>query len=137
MKTIRTVDSKVIPDIANYPSWWPSSVKIKTLDVSEELVGSCIEVRPFGGQAFRCEVSSANDGDELTMTYSGIYAGTGTWKVSELGEQTLVTYEIDLEIQSTLIRLLSGVLPVSSIHSRLMQDVLAGLERYLGDGAPA
>ena len=70
-------------------------------------------------------------GTELTMTYTGIYTGTGRWTISEVNGQRLVTYEIELKIQSTILRLLSFVLPVASIHSRLMEKVLSGLGQYL------
>jgi hypothetical protein len=66
------------------------------------------------------------------MTYTGIYTGTGRWTISEVNEQRCVTYEIELKIQSTMIRLLSSVLPVASIHSHLMEKVLSGLGQYLG-----
>jgi ribosome-associated toxin RatA of RatAB toxin-antitoxin module len=143
MKTVHTTNSKVVPypatriwdcitDFSNYSSWWPPSIKIKTLRISEGNIGSRIEVRPYGGQAFCCEVSSINDRTELTMAYSGIYSGTGKWTISEVNGQTCVTYEIDLRIESILIRMLSSVLSVTSVHSRLMEEVLSGLTQYLG-----
>jgi ribosome-associated toxin RatA of RatAB toxin-antitoxin module len=142
MKNIHTINSKVLPhtrtriwevitDLSNYSAWWPSSLKIKILHLSEGLLGSRIEIRPYGGQAFYCEVSGMNDCTELTMTYTGIYTGMGRWTISEVNGQRRVTYEIELKIESTMIRLLSSVLPVASIHSRLMEKVLSGLEQYL------
>ena len=123
---------KVITDLSTYSAWWPSSIKIKTLRLSNELIGSRIEVRPYGGQAFCCEVSDINDSKELTLKYSGIYTGTGTWTISETDGQSCVTYKIELEIQSTMIRLLSFVFPLASMHSKLMEEVLTGLEQHLG-----
>jgi hypothetical protein len=66
------------------------------------------------------------------MKYSGIYTGTGRWTISDINGQSQVTYKIELTINSTLIRLLSSVLPVASIHSKLMEEVLSGLGQYLG-----
>ena len=142
MKSIHTINSKVLPntrtqiwevitDLSNYSVWWPSSLKIKILNLSEGILGSRIEIRPYGGQAFYCEVSGIDDSTELTMTYTGIYTGTGKWTISEVNGQRCVTYEIELKIESTIIRLLSSVLPVASIHSRLMEKVLSGLGQYL------
>jgi ribosome-associated toxin RatA of RatAB toxin-antitoxin module len=142
MKNIHTINSKTLPytrariwkvitDLSNYSAWWPSSLKIKTLHLSEGLLGSRIEIRPYGGQAFYCEVSGIDDSTELTMTYTGIYTGTGRWTISEVNAQRCVTYEIGLKIESTMIRLLSSVLPVASIHSHLMEKVLSGLGQYL------
>jgi ribosome-associated toxin RatA of RatAB toxin-antitoxin module len=135
MKNIHTINSKILPytreriwevitDLSNYSAWWPSSLKIKTLQLLEGLLGSRIEIRPYGGQAFYCEVSDIDDGIELTMTYTGIYTGTGRWTISEVNEQRCVTYEIELKIESAMIRLLSSVLPVAAIHSHLMEKVL-------------
>jgi ribosome-associated toxin RatA of RatAB toxin-antitoxin module len=143
MRNIQTTNSKILPhsaiqiwkvitDLSSYSAWWPSSIKIRTLCLSNELIGSRIEVRPYGGQAFCCEVSSVHDRKELTFKYSGIYSGTGTWTISETNGQSCVTYKIELKIQNTMIRLLSFVLPVASIHSKLMQEVLVGLGQYLG-----
>jgi ribosome-associated toxin RatA of RatAB toxin-antitoxin module len=142
MKTIHTTNSKVLPhpvmqiwgvitDLSSYPVWWPSSIKIKTLNSSKEIVGTRIEVRPYGGQAFMCEVSDINAGEELSLKYSGVYSGTGVWTISEINGQSRVTYKIELAINSPLIRVLSSVLPVASMHSQLMDEALAGLEHYL------
>jgi hypothetical protein len=142
MREIRTTNSKVllhpttriwevITDLSNYSSWWPSSIRIKTLCLAEGLIGSRIEVRPYGGQAFCCEVSDLNDGKELTLKYSGIYVGTGIWTITEINGKSRVAYDIELKIQGSLIRLLSSVLPVASIHSKLTEQVLSGLEQYL------
>ena len=142
MKNIHTINSKLLPyarariwgvitDLSRYSAWWPSSLKIKTLHLSEGLLGSRIEIRPYGGQAFYCEVSGMDYGTELMMAYTGIYTGTGRWTISEGNGQRRVTYEIELKIENTMIRLLSFVLPVASIHSHLMEKVLSGLGRYL------
>ena len=53
------------------------------------------------------------------------------WTVSEINGKSQITYKIELTINSTLIRLLSSVLPVASIHSKLMEEVLTGLGQYL------
>jgi ribosome-associated toxin RatA of RatAB toxin-antitoxin module len=143
MRNIQTTNSKILPypvlliwkvltDLSSYSSWWPSSIKIRTLNISKELVGSRIEIRPYGGQSFCCEVSEYREGNELRMKYSGIYSGTGIWKITEIDGQSKVTYKIELTINNTLIRLLSSVLPVASIHSKLMEEVLSGLGQYLG-----
>jgi ribosome-associated toxin RatA of RatAB toxin-antitoxin module len=143
MRNIQTTNSMILPhsaiqiwevitDLSSYSAWWPSSIKIKTLRLSNELIGSRIEVRPYGGQAFCCEVSNIIDSKELTLKYSGIYSGTGIWTISEINGQSRVTYKIELKIQNTMIRLLSFILPVASIHSKLMGEVLTGLGQYLG-----
>jgi len=68
------------------------------------------------------------------MAYSGIYAGRGVWRISERDGVCRVTYSIDLTIENRWIRLVSRLLPVTGIHSRLMQQMLTGLGRYLVAG---
>jgi hypothetical protein len=101
------------------------------LQLADGLIGSRIEVRPYGGQPFVCEVVEAICETKLIFRYSGIYDGTGIWKISEVNGQCRVSYEIMLEIRNIWIRMLAVILPVSRIHSRLMMQVLSGLERYL------
>lgn len=101
--------------------------------VSEGLVGSRIEVRPYGGQGFVCEVVDVKQNSELRMKYSGMYNGTGIWKISDVNGHCRVTYEIRLEAENLWIRFLLSILPVATIHSRLMTKVLSGLERYLAE----
>lgn len=106
--------------------------------MSKDIVGSRIEIRPYGGQAFCCEVSKVHDSSALTLEYTGIYSGTGMWTISEVDGQSHVTYTIELTINSMLIRVLSSVIPIASIHSRLTEEVLSGLGKHLGrsEGAP-
>lgn len=143
IELIHTTNSKTLPypaeeiwgvltDFANYPKWWPSSIKIKVTRIEPELVHSQIEVKPYGGQRFTCEVTGYSNNSELQMKYSGIYSGTGIWTLSEINGQCSVTYEILLEIESAWIRLLSRILPVAKIHSKLMDEVLSGLDKHVG-----
>ncbi|MBD3796125.1 MAG: hypothetical protein IE881_09445 [Epsilonproteobacteria bacterium] len=70
---------KIISDITSYPLWWPSSIKIKVLNSTQDIIGSNVEVRPYGGLPFFCEFSEYVNNDKLVMKYSGIYSGFGVW----------------------------------------------------------
>lgn len=122
---------EVLTDISSYSLWWPSTLKTKVLNVTQELIGSQIEVRPYGGLPFICAFAASVDHLELTMQYSGIYSGTGIWKLSETNGRTKVDYEINLDINNRFIRLLSYVMPVDKVHYKLMDEVLFGLKNRL------
>jgi len=117
MKKIHSVNSVTMPyssqeiwqviiDINSYSLLWPSSVKIKTIIFTENLLGSKIEIRPFGGLPFYCEFLESVQNSKLVMKYSGIYSGLGVWRMKEINEATEVIYEINLDIKNILIRTL-------------------------------
>lgn len=122
---------KIISDITSYSLWWPSSIQIKVLNATKDIIGSQIEVRPYGGLPFFCEFSEHINNDKLIMKYSGIYSGFGVWTLKEMNDQTKIDYEINLEITNLFIRLLSYVIPIEKIHYKLMNEVLFGLEKRL------
>jgi ribosome-associated toxin RatA of RatAB toxin-antitoxin module len=121
----------IIIDFNNYSEWWPSAVKTRVLKISDEIKGSQIEVRPYGGMDFICEVVKVKANTELVMEYSGIYKSLGVWTISENDGHCSVTYEIDLEVNHPLIRILSYLLPVDKIHYKLMEKVFLDLEQIL------
>jgi hypothetical protein len=97
----------------------------------QDVIGSQIEIRPYGGIPFLCEFSESVEPIKLVMKYSGIYSGLGIWTLSEMNGQTKIDYEINLEINNLFIRLLSNVIPVEKIHYKLMNEVLLCLENRL------
>lgn len=146
MKQIHTVSSAVLPfdagrvwrcltDVASYPLWWPRSIKVKVINATEQLLGSKIEIRPYGGMPFYCEFVGCASDAKLVMSYSGLYSGVGVWTLTRTDGLTKVDYEINLEIKSRFVRLLSYVMPIDKIHSKLMDEVLLGLENRLKGGS--
>lgn len=122
---------KIITDIASYSLWWPSTIKIKVLNSTQHVIGSQVEVRPYGGFPFFCEFSECVDNVRLVVKYSGIYSGLGVWTLTEMNGQTKVDYEINLDIKNLFIRLLSHVVSIEKIHHKLINEVLLGLENRL------
>ncbi len=122
---------QAISDFSLYEEWWPLSVKIDVRRNTSELVGSKVQLRPFGGRAFVCEVESIWEGSELRLRYSGVYRGTGVWTIVEGAGNCRVTYRVDLEIADPLMRLLSYIVSIPRLHSKLMKEVFAGLAGYL------
>jgi ribosome-associated toxin RatA of RatAB toxin-antitoxin module len=122
---------QAITDFSSYTKWWPSSVKIVVRRAAPELVGSRVEIKPYGGRAFMCEAESIREGAEMRLRYSGVYRGTGVWTIIEGAGNCRVTYRVDLEIADPLTRLLSYIVSITRLHSNLMKEVFAGLANYL------
>jgi ribosome-associated toxin RatA of RatAB toxin-antitoxin module len=122
---------ETIIDFEKYSEWWPSTFKINVIRIAKEVTGSQIKASPYGGLSFVCEVVEARQPTMFVMQYSGVYKGRGVWTITEHDGRCDVVYEINLEINNFFIRALSYLLPVERIHSKLMNDVLLGLERKL------
>ena len=122
---------QAITDFSSYTKWWPSSVNIVVRRAAPELVCSQVQLRPFGGRAFLCEVESIREGSELRLKYSGVYRGTGVWTIVEGAGNCRVTYRVDLEIADPLMRLLSYIVSIPRLHSNLMKEVFTGLAGYV------
>ena len=99
--------------------------------VTPELVGSQVEIKPYGGRAFLCEVEGIRDGSEMSLRYTGVYRGTGVWTIAESGSSSRVVYRIDLEVADPFMKLLSYIVSIPRLHSQLMREVFSGLEGYL------
>jgi len=122
---------QAITDFSSYAKWWPSSVRIAVRRHSPELIGSQVQLKPFGGRAFVCEVESIRNGAELRLQYSGVYRGTGVWTIVAGDGNCRVTYRVDLEIIDPLMKILSYIMSIPRLHSSLMREVFAGLAGYL------
>ncbi len=122
-------------DFESYPKWWPGELRLKVLSITTDLVGSRFEVRPRGG-SFVCEVVTLDDPRELQIRYvDGLHRGTGLWTLRPHEHGTQVCYQIDLEPQGFVPRLLSNVIDFASIHSKGMEKVFDGLQQWLSKGA--
>jgi ribosome-associated toxin RatA of RatAB toxin-antitoxin module len=122
---------QAITDFSLYAEWWPSSVKIVVRRNTPELIGSQVQLKPYGGRAFVCEVESIREGAELRLQYSGVYRGTGVWTITAGAGNCRVTYRVDLEIIDPLMKILSYIMSIPRLHSSLMREVFAGLAGYL------
>jgi uncharacterized protein YndB with AHSA1/START domain len=118
-------------DFESYPRWWPAQLRVRVLKATPERVGSRIEVRPRGG-VFVCEIAQVVPDREILIGYvEGVQRGTGRWRFEKVAEGTRACYQIDLEPQGWLPRLLSNVMNFGKLHSRSMEKVFDGLEEWL------
>ena len=121
-----------ISDFRVYSQWWGKDVKLKLILVTENKIGSQVEVRASGGW-FRCELVSLTPFEEVRIKYyEGVQSGEGIWRINRLdnGNSELV-YSIDLEPKGLLPRFLSNFINFSEIHSKAMLGLFEGLEEYL------
>lgn len=125
-------------DYESYPHWWPAQLRVRVLKSTPGGVGSRIEVRPRGGW-FTCEVSRIVPDKEILIQYvEGVHRGTGHWTFEKRAEGTRACYQIDLEPQGWLPRLLSNFMDFGTMHSRSMEQVFDGLKAWLRErkGSP-
>jgi ribosome-associated toxin RatA of RatAB toxin-antitoxin module len=125
-------------DFESYPRWWPAQLRVRVLQVMPDHVGSRIEIRPFGGR-FICEIGQVVPNQEILIRYvEGVHRGEGRWTFEKLAEGTRACYQIDLEPQGWLPRLLSNWMDFGKMHSRSMEQVFDGLEGWLRErkGSP-
>jgi uncharacterized protein YndB with AHSA1/START domain len=119
-------------DFENYPRWWPAQLRMRALHVTPNRVGSRIEVRPRGGR-FICEIGQIVPDQEILIRYvEGVHQGTGRWTFERVAGGTRACYQIDLEPQGFLPRLLSHCMDFGKMHSQSMAKVFDGLEAWLG-----
>lgn len=142
MRRTQAIDCRTIPfdldmvfaavlDCENYPHWWPAQLPVGVLKTTQNVVGSRIEIRPRGGR-FICEIAQVVPNQEILIEYvEGVHRGTGRWTFEKLAEGTRACYQIDLEPQRWLTRLLSNWMDFGNMHSRSMEMVFDGLESWL------
>lgn len=122
----------VLADVQSSPRWWPPSVKLTVLSFAPGIVGSEMEIRPRGGQPFRCRVEAISPPHRMRMRYgNGFITGTGEWRLQPEAGGTRVTYKLDVVAAGWLVAVLGRVLPLGRIHSRAMAEILEALEQEI------
>lgn len=120
----------VLADIEASPRWWPAAVKLTVISFDPAIVGSEMEIHPRGGRPFRCRVEAIEPPQRMRTRYgNGFITGTGEWLLEAAGSGTRVSYELDAQAHGWLVAVLGKLLPLARMHSRLMADILAGLEQ--------
>ncbi len=123
---------KAVSDVTEYEKWWSKKVKITVVETYENLTGSKVEIKAFGGW-FRCEIVSVIPFKEVKIKYyDGVQLGDGIWKLGtdEKGS-TKLTYEIELVPNGFIPKLFSFIVDYSKIHSKAMIEMFDGLDDYL------
>ena len=122
----------VLADFGGYPRWWPKSLGIRVLSSGEKLLGTEVEIHPFGGRPFRCRVEAVDAPKRIQMRYfGGFIDGFGEWRLEPLGQETRVVYRLEAKAHGWLVVMLGKVLNLAWLHSRSMQTVLQDLNHVL------
>ncbi len=122
----------VLADFGEYSRWWPKSLGIHVLSGGVELLGTEVEVHPFGGRPFRCRVEAVDMPKRIRMRYfGGFIDGFGEWRLEPLGQETRVIYRLEAKAHGWLVVLLGKVLNLARLHSRSMQAILKNLNHVL------
>lgn len=123
---------EAVSDVSVFKDWWSKNIKIKVLHISENRIGSKVEIRASGGW-FRCEVVSVSPPNEVIIKYyEGVQKGEGVWKIRKAGDdESVVTYSIELEPVGIIPRFLSNFMNFSKLHSKSMKEIFQSLNEYL------
>ena len=120
-----------VADLENYPRWWPAELKVRLLTVTPDGIGSRLEAHPHHSLLV-CEVTRIVPNNQIHIRYvEGVQRGTGVWTFEPSDVGTRLCYRVDLEPQGWFPRFLSNFRDFTAMHSRLMERVFDGLEKWL------
>ena len=142
MRPTRASDTNFIPAppdrifalllaVDRYADWWPEDTGIEVLSPPPYGVGSVVAIRLANTRGgFRCRIAAAEAPRQVAVDYiEGVHRGQGVWTLAPQDGGTQVTYRVDLKPRGLMVGLLSHVMDFAALHSRLMREVLDGLER--------
>ncbi len=123
---------KLLADIAGMPGWWPSNPRLRVLRVEPGIIGSEVEIKPFGGKPFRSRVVSVEEPSRIRMEYfGGFISGRGERRLEPAGSGTRIRYELDVHAAGRLVARIARIIPLGPLHSKPMQAVLRNLRNAL------
>ena len=140
---IQATDSTLIPlppeavwpliaDIGRYPQWWPRSLHARADQISSDLIGTELHLRPPGSKPFTCKVVAFEEPHSITLEYVGSFiTGEARWLLEPQGQGTRVSYVVDVAVQGTVVALVARVIDLKRLHSSSMTRVLKALHRQL------
>ncbi len=128
----KTACEKVL-DVGGYPAWWSRSV---TTSLGKGTggragVGSVIHVR-LDKVTFEYEVRKIAPGKRIDLQcIGGSYRGTAAWTFAPEKKGTRVTYEVSLNAEGLVTRMLGKALDVGAIHAKVVNGSLERLAKNL------
>jgi ribosome-associated toxin RatA of RatAB toxin-antitoxin module len=120
---------RVVADVRAYPIWFPRSIRVR-VERAEELIGTRVTLRPWGGRAFTCRVVEVHPLRGMTLEYDGAFIqGRGEWSLEPLERGTRVSYALDAVAVGRLAAIVGRMISLSRVHSAAMKGILGALRR--------
>jgi hypothetical protein len=121
----------VLVDLERYPEWWPQVRAVVKLGEDDALV-VCRSALPYSlNLVLHAE---RRDPAHLETTLTGDLEGAVRWYLTELGPETRMDFEQDVQVTGRFLRLASraGRPLLRWNHGRMMRGCQAGLRDRLG-----
>ncbi len=121
-------------DVGGYPAWWSRSVTTSLGKAAggRAGLGSVIHVK-LDKVTFEYEVRKITPGKRIDLQcIGGSYRGTAAWTFAPEKRGTRVTYEVSLDAEGFVTRMLGKALDVGAIHAKVVNGSLERLAKNLG-----
>ncbi|HEX7078360.1 MAG TPA: SRPBCC family protein [Candidatus Eisenbacteria bacterium] len=120
---------RVVADVRAYPIWFPRSIRAR-VERADELIGTRVNLKPWGGRAFTCRVVEVHPLRGMVFEYDGGFIqGRGEWSLEPVERGTRVSYALDAVAVGRLAAIAERMISLSRVHSAAMQGVLGALGR--------
>jgi hypothetical protein len=122
---------EILLDLERYPEWWPQVRAVVKLGEDDALV-VCRSALPYSlNLVLHAE---RRDPAHLETTLTGDLEGAVRWYLTELGPETRMDFEQDVQVTGRFLRLASraGRPLLRWNHGRMMRGCQAGLRDRLG-----
>ncbi|MFC1586795.1 SRPBCC family protein [Planctomycetota bacterium] len=121
----------VMADIENWSKWWPNTFQFKAVEATPEVVGSKLAVNSMGGK-FEWEIDGVKPNEEICISYTtGPLVGAGRWTFEQTSDSTVVSYEVILEPQHWMLKLMTRFMDCNHLFNVYIQSVLDSLGKRL------
>ncbi len=123
---------RTVMDIASYHKWWPREISFELEYLDPAVIGTIVDVHNGMFVRWKARVSAIKSNRLLAIDYmEGDWIGKTYWRFEETQGGTLLSFDIDLEINRVWLKAVSRFISFSRFHSRQIQKVFSNLEKYL------
>lgn len=122
---------RTITDFASYSKWWPREIKFELEHLNPNITGTTINVQN-GMVKWKSKITGFRNNRLLAIDYiEGAWLGKTMWRVEDRAGDTVLTMEIDLEINTAWLKPISYIFNFQKIHSKQIHRIFGNLEKYL------